>query len=271
MTLDLSMKVATLSTVVEVSADTINVLRTTDASLGEVVEPTAVQNLPLNGRMLIDLVLTVPGAHEGHGAQTGDMSPLYWRPGQRSAISISGNRPNANYFLLDGATNTDPTFNTLNFSPSPDAVREFKVQTGSYTAELGGAGGGQVNIVTRTGTNEYHGTVYEFLRNDVFDARTFNEMEESNHLVRNNFGASFGGPIVRNKSFFFVNYEGLRHTRSQTMISTVPTEDEINGMFEMSGATIYNPFSSHPNPNFDPTRPISPTNPQIIRDPFPDK
>jgi hypothetical protein len=269
MTLDLSLKVASLNTVVDVTADTINVLRTTDASIGEVVEPTAVQNLPLNGRMLIDLVLTVPGAHEGHGAQTGDMSPLYWRPGQRSAISISGNRPNANYFLLDGATNTDPTFNTLNFSPSPDAVQEFKVQTGSYTAELGGAGGGQVNIVTRTGTNGFHGTVYEFLRNDVFDARTFNEMDEANHLVRNNFGASFGGPIVRNKSFFFVNYEGLRHARSQTMVSTVPTEDEINGMFEMSGATIYNPFSAHPNRGFDPTRPISPANPQIIRDPFP--
>ena len=126
MTLDLTLKVASVNTVVDVSADTINVLRTTDASIGEVVEPTAVQNLPLNGRMLIDLVLTVPGAHESHGAQAGDMSPLYWRPGQRSAISISGNRPNANYFLLDGATNTDPTFNTLNFSPSPDAVQEFK-------------------------------------------------------------------------------------------------------------------------------------------------
>ncbi len=270
MTLDLNLKVASVSTVVDVDADTINVLRTNDASVGEVVEPTAVQNLPLNGRMLIDLVLLVPGAHEAHGAQAGDMSPLYWRPGQRSAVSISGNRPNANYFLLDGATNTDPTFNTLNFSPAPDAVQEFKVQTGSYTAELGGAGGGQINIVTRTGSNEFHGTVYEFLRNDVFDARTFNEMEESNHLVRNNFGGSFGGPIIRNKSFFFVNYEGLRHTRSQTMVATVPTEDEINGMFEMSGATIYNPFQSQPNPNFDPTRPISPTNPQIIRAAFPD-
>ncbi|HEX6717677.1 MAG TPA: carboxypeptidase regulatory-like domain-containing protein [Pyrinomonadaceae bacterium] len=269
MTLNLNLRVASLNTVVDVKADTVNVLRTTDASLGEVVEPTAVQNLPLNGRMLIDLVLSVPGAHESHGAQTGEMSPLYWRPGQRSAISISGNRPNANYFLLDGATNTDPTFNTLNFSPSPDAVHEFKVQTGSYTAELGGAGGGQVNIVTRTGTNEFHGTVYEFLRNDVFDARTFNEMEEASHLVRNNFGASFGGPIVRNKSFFFVNYEGLRHTKSQTMVATVPTEDEINGNFSMSGATIYNPFSSHPNPSFDPTRPVSPTNPQVIRDQFP--
>ncbi len=269
MTLDLSLRVASVNTVVDVTADTVNVLRTTDASLGEVVEPTAVQNLPLNGRMLIDLMLTVPGAHESHGAQAGDMSPLYWRPGQRSAISISGNRPNANYFLLDGATNTDPTFNTLNLSPSPDAVQEFKVQTGSYTAELGGAGGGQVNIVTRTGSNEFHGTVYEFLRNDVFDARTFTEMDESNHLVRNNFGGSFGGPIVRNKSFFFVNYEGLRHTKADTMVATVPTLDEINGNFEMSGATIYNPFSSHANPNFDPTKPVSSANPQTIRDPFP--
>ena len=197
------------------------------------------------------------------------MSPLYWRPGQRSAVSISGNRPNANYFLLDGATNTDPTFNTLNVSPSPDSVQEFKVQTGSYSAEMGGAGGGQINIVTRTGSNDFHGTAYEFLRNDVFDARTFNEMEESNHLVRNNFGGSFSGPIIRNKGFFFFNYEGLRHTRSHTMVSTVPTEEEINGIFEMSGATIYNPFSARPNPSFDPTRPVSPTNPQIIRDPFP--
>jgi len=269
MNLDLSLKVASVNTVVDVNADTINVLKTTDASVGEVVEPTAVANLPLNGRMLIDLVLTVPGAHESHGAQAGDMSPLYWRPGQRSAVSIGGNRPNANYFLLDGATNTDPTFNTLNFSPSPDSVQEFKVQTGSYTADIGGAGGGQINIVTRSGSKEFHGTAYEFLRNNVFDARTFNEMDESNHLVRNNFGGSFSGPIVRNKTFFFFNYEGLRHTKSQTMVSTVPTEDEINGMFEMSGATIYNPFSAHPNPAFDPSKPVSPTNLQIIRDPFP--
>ena len=269
MTLDVSLKLLSVSSTVDVSTDTVNVLRTTDASVGEVVEPTAIQNLPLNGRMLIDLVLTVPGAHESHGAQAGDMSPLYWRPGQRSAVSIGGNRPNANYFLLDGATNTDPTFNTLNFSPSPDSVQEFKVQTGSYSAEMGGAGGGQINIVTRTGANEFHGTGYGFLRNDALDARTFNEMDSSNHLVRNNFGGSFSGPIVRNKSFFFFNYEGLRHTKSHTMVATVPTEEEINGNFEMSGATIYNPFSSRPNPNFDPTRPISPSNPQIIRDPFP--
>ena len=269
MTLDVNLKLSTLSTTVQVETETVNVLRTTDASVGEVVEPTSIRNLPLNGRMLIDLVLTVPGSHESHGAQTGNMSPLYWRPGQRSAVSIGGNRPNANYFLLDGATNTDPTFNTLNLSPSPDTVQEFKVQTGSYTAEMGGAGGGQVNIVTRTGTNQLHGTAYEFLRNNVLDSRAFNQMDSSNHLVRNNFGASLGGPIVRNKAFFFVNYEGLRLTQSDTMIDTVATADEISGDFSMSGTTIFNPFSSHPNPNFDSTKPVSPGNPQVIRDPFP--
>jgi hypothetical protein len=225
----------------------LEMLDKTDASVGEVIEPTSVANLPLNGRMLIDLVLTVPGAHLSHGAQAGDMSPLYWRPGQRSAVSIGGNRPNANYFLLDGTTNTDPTFNTLNLSPSPDAVQEFKVQTGSYSAEMGGAGGGQINIVIRSGSNEFHGTAYEFMRNGALDTHTFNDMG-SNFLVQNNFGGSVGGPIIRNKTFFFVNYEGLRLSRAQTMIQTVPTEMETRGDFSMSGLTIYNPFSSRPNP-----------------------
>ena len=125
---DVTLTLSSVTGVVQVENQAA-MLRTSDASVGEVVEPTSIQNLPLNGRMLIDLVLTTPGAHESHGAQSGDMSPLYWRPGQRSAISVSGNRPNANYFLLDGATNTDPTFNTLNLSPSPDSVQEFKVQT----------------------------------------------------------------------------------------------------------------------------------------------
>jgi hypothetical protein len=269
MTLDVVLKVSALATSVEVKAEAA-VLRTTDASIGETVEPKSIRNLPLNGRMLIDLVLTVPGAHESHGAQAGDISPLYWRPGQRSAVSIGGNRPNANYFLLDGTSDTDPTFNTLNLSPSPDAVQEFRVQTGSYSAEMGGAGGGQINIVTRTGTNEFHGTLYEFLRNDALDARTFNQMDSaSKHLNRNNFGGSLGGPVFRNKSFFFANYEGLRLTQAMSMTDTVPTAEEIGGDFRMSGTTIYNPFSAHANPNFDPTKPVGPANPQIIRDPFP--
>src|SRR6266852_6117732 len=266
--LELTLKLGPVDETVEVGASG-ELLKSADASVGEVIEPRSIRELPLNGRMLIDLTLTVPGAHVSHGAQTGGMNPLYWRPGQRSSVSIGGNRPNANYFLLDGATDTDPTFNTLNLSPSPDAVQEFKVQTGSYSAEMGGAGGGQINIVTRSGSNQFHGTAYEFLRNGAMDAHTFGDMGGSTFLVQNNFGASLGGPIWHSKTFFFVNYEGLRRSKADSMMETVPTPDEISGDFSMSGPTLYNPSSAHANPNFDPTKAVSPKNPQIIRDPFP--
>jgi hypothetical protein len=231
--IDLRLGVESRKETVDVSS-TAEVIHTNEAAVGEVVEPKSIDNLPLNGRMLIDLVLTIPGAHVSHGAQTGNMNPLYWRPGQRSAVSVGGSRPNGNYFLLDGTTNTDPTFNTQNLSPSPDAVQEFKVLTGSYSAEMGGAGGGQINIVTRGGTNQYHGTVYEFLRNGLMDASSFNDMG-NNHMVQNDFGASLGGPIVRKHTFFFLNYEGFRHAMADVMIDTVPTPQEIAGDFSHAG------------------------------------
>src|SRR5262249_21419341 len=151
---------------------------------------------------------------------------------QRSAVVIGGARPNANFFLLDGATNTDPTFNTQNLSPSPDAVKEFQVETSSYTADMGGAGGGQVNIVTHSGSSQLHGTVYEFRRNGAFDASTFGSMG-NNHLVQNNYGASLGGPLpfLRKNTFFFANYEGLRLSQADAQILTVPTADELQGDF----------------------------------------
>src|SRR3984893_11800967 len=244
-------------------------LKTTDVSVGETVDQRSVEQLPLNGRQLIDLVTTVPGAHQSMGAQEGDANPLYWRPGQFSAVSISGNLPNANYFLLDGATNTDPTFNTQNVNPSPDIVQEFQVQTGSYSAEMGGAGGGQINIATRSGTSTFHGTVYEFLRNGTLDAHSFNEMGGTNHLVQNNFGGAVGGPLVGKHTFFFTNYEGYRHVAADTMTDTVPTADEVSGDFSQSGVTIYDPNTTAPNPTFNPSLPVSPSNPQSIRQPFP--
>ena len=121
-TIDLSMRVSGGQQTINVEASG-ELLKTQDASVGEVVDQKSVSSLPLNGRLLIDLVMTVPGAHLSHGAATGDMNTLYWRPGQPSAVSIGGSRPNANYFLLDGATNTDPTFSTQNLSASPDAVQ----------------------------------------------------------------------------------------------------------------------------------------------------
>ncbi len=243
-------------------------LRTADASLGEVIEPTLTQQLPLNGRHLLDLALLAPATHQGFGAQAGKVNPLYWRPLQNSALSVGGNRPNANSYLLDGSTNTDPTFNTLSLSPSPDAVREFKVQTGSYSAEFGGAGGGQINVVTKSGSNQLHGDVYEFIRNSALDARAFNEPSPIPHLAQNQFGASIGGPIRKNKAFFFANYEGFRKSNGVTQIETVPTLAERGGDFRQSGLKVFNPFSAHPNPGFDPSKPVSPSNPKIVRDPF---
>jgi hypothetical protein len=267
LSLDIALRVGTVAQGVMVTAGS-EVLRTTDASAGEVIEPTSIRGLPLNGRMLIDLVLTVPGAHVGYGAQTGSTNPLYWRPGQRSAVVIGGARPNANFFLLDGATNTDPTFNTQNLSPSPDAVKEFQVETSSYTADMGGAGGGQINIITHSGSSQYHGTVYEFHRNGALDATTFESMG-NNHLVQNNFGASLGGPLFEKKTFFFVNYEGLRLAQADAQILTVPTQAEIKGDFSMSSAKIYDPTTAVANPNYNPSLPTGPSNFPYTRSPFP--
>ena len=267
-TLDVALRVTNDKQVITVESSG-ELLKTQDASVGEVVDQRSVDSLPLNGRMLIDLVLTVPGAHISHGAATGDMNPLYWRPGQRSAVSIGGSRPNANYFLLDGATNTDPTFSTQNLSASPDAVKEFQVQTGSYSADMGGAGGGQINIITRSGTSKFHGTVYEFLRNGAMDAHSFNDMGMSNFLVQNNFGASIGGPVWHTgKTFFFVNYEGLRNVETMAMVDTVPTPAEVGGDFSQSGVNIYDPTTTQPNPGYNPALPVSKTNPQYIRQQF---
>src|SRR5438876_6325522 len=258
MDLEISLSLGSLKEGVTVSAVG-ETLQTTDASVGEVVEPTSIRELPLNGRMLIDLVLTVPGSHIGFGAQTGATNPLYWRPGQRSAVVIGGARPNANFFLLDGATNTDPTFNTQNLSPSPDAVKEFQVETSSYTADMGGAGGGQINIVTHSGSSQYHGTVYEFLRNGAMDASTFGSMG-NNHLVQNNYGASFGGPLIKKNTFFFANYEELRLARADAQILTVPAQDELQGDFSVSGVKIYDPTTAVPNAAYNPSLPTNATN-----------
>jgi hypothetical protein len=267
-TLDLQLSLGTETQIVTVQA-TGELLKTEDASVGEVVDQRSVDSLPLNGRMLIDLVLTVPGAHLSHGAAVGDLSSLYWRPGERSAVSIGGSRPNANYFLLDGATNTDPTFSTQNLSLSPDAVQEFEVQTGSYSAEMGGAGGGQINIVTRSGNSQFHGTAYEFLRNGDMDAHSFNQMGTSNFLVQNNFGASFGGPVKHTgKTFFFLNYEALRHVGTDAMVDTVPTAAEDSGDFSQSGVNIYDPATTAPNPGYNSSLPVSKANPQYIRQQF---
>jgi Carboxypeptidase regulatory-like domain len=245
-------------------------LRTTDATLGEVIDPTMTKQLPLDGRHILDLAILAPTAvpNMDMGVQDGNQNQLYWRPGQGTEFTSAGDRANANYYLLDGTTDSDPTFWTLSLSPSPDAIQEFKVQTGSYSAGFGGAGGSQVNMITRSGTNQLHGTVYEYLRNTGMDARVWNATNVP-HLVQNQFGASLGGPIQKNKTFFFANYEGFRFSNQVYQVETVPTMAERMGDFSQSGAAIYNPLSASPNPNYNPAEPVSSSNPQIIRSQFP--
>ena len=265
--LDLTLATKGLSESVDV-VDTTPLLHMNDAAVGGVVDEHQVAKLPLNGRQFLELALLVPGVHTSHGAQTGTTSALYWRPGQNSAISISGGRPNSNTYLLDGTTNTDPSFNTYVISLPPDSIREFQIQTGTYTAEVGGAGTGQVNVVTKSGTNKLHGTLYEYLRNSAFDARLFTSPEELPHFSQNQFGGTLGGPLRTDRTHYFVGYEGFRMVQGQSMLMTVPNERWRSGDFS-GGPPIYDPATARPNPNFDPNRPESPTNPRIIRDQFP--
>jgi hypothetical protein len=242
-------------------------LHVSDAVVGEVIGQQQVAELPLNGRQFLELALLVPGAHTGHGAQMGDASPLYWRPGQNSAISIAGARPNSNVYLLDGTVNTDPSFNTFVISLPPDSIREFQIQTGTYTAELG-AGTGQINVVTKSGTFDLKGSLYEYARNSRFDSPEFTSPDELPPFSQNQYGGTLGGPLGR-RFFFFGGYEGLRSTQHMSHIMFVPGSAVRLGDF--SGRTpIYDPLTNRSNPAFNPALPINAANPQFIRTQFPD-
>ncbi len=264
--LDVILSVASQSETIQV-AETIPLLHPNEAAVGEVVDHEHVAQLPLNGRQFMELAMLVPGVHSSHGASMGNMSALYWRPGQSSAISVSGGRPNSNTYLLDGTVNTDPAFNTYVISLSPDAIREFQIETGTYTAELGGAGTGQVNVVTKSGTNSLHGSAYEYLRNSAMDARDFTSPSQLPHFAHNQFGATAGGPVWKDHTFFFAAYEGFRMVQGQSNIMSVPTAAARLGNFT-GVANIYDPNLTQPNPAFDPARPVSSTNPQSLRPQF---
>lgn len=263
---DVTLRPGGLNQQVEV-VQTVPLLHTSDAVVGEVIGQQQVAQLPLNGRQFLELALLVPGAHTSHGAQMGDMSPLYWRPGQNSAISIAGARPNSNVYLLDGTVNTDPSFNTYVISLPPDSIQEFQIQTGTYTAELG-AGTGQINVVTKSGTYDLRGSLYEYLRNSRFDSPEFTNPDELPPFSQNQFGGTLGGPLGR-RFFFFAGYEGLRTTQHMSNIMFVPGTAVRLGDFS-GRAPIYDPLTTRANTAFNPALPISASNPQFVRTQFPD-
>lgn len=203
--------------------------RTDSAATGGVIDTRSLLGLPLDGRNFYELSLLLPGvvpaARGSAGSTRGDF-----------AINVNGGREDANNFVLDGVYNGDPKLNGFAVNPPVDAIREFEVLTSSYNATFGRNAGGQVNVVTKSGTNQLHGTAYEFFRNAALDARNFFAPAGSPtpKFQRNQYGVSAGGPLVRNRTFLFGDYQGLHGREGITKITNVPTLAERNGDFSQS-------------------------------------
>ncbi|MGH9534392.1 MAG: carboxypeptidase regulatory-like domain-containing protein [Terriglobales bacterium] len=223
------LQVGTASQQVTVTANA-PLVTTRSAAVGQLVNRRSIVNLPLDGRTAQSLVFLVPGAADvtnnycGAGCEGGAY------PGEQYA-DINGGGPNGVNYQLDGADNNDTYMNTNLPFPNPDALQEFSVQTGNMSAEYGNAVSGVVNIVTKSGTNQFHGDLFEFLRNDAFDARNF-FAPTRDVLKQNQFGGTFGGPIFKNKLFFFASYQGeITRTAPNGNIAVVPTVAERGGDF----------------------------------------
>lgn len=219
---------------------TVSLLNLDTAAQGTVIGEEQVQSLPLNGRQFIQLALLVPGANPGGRA----VQQNAVRQNQVGGLSLSGGRTNNTAFLLDGAVNTDPDYNSLNYSPSVDAIAEFQVQTAQFTAEYGRAGG-QVNVVTKSGGRALRGSLFEYHRHKRFDERPFNLVGELPEFQRDNFGGSLGGTLLADRLFFFGAYEQLRRREGAAGLTTVsvPTELERRGDFSQSPGGIFDPVT----------------------------
>jgi hypothetical protein len=218
-------------------------LQTDTATLSTLVSEQAVQELPVNGRNFMRLVQLVPGATEGAANAINSGS----RPDDRrqtSSVSINGESENRNNQMIDGMDNNERSIGTVGVKPSMDAIAEVRVQTNLYSAEAGRASGGIINILTKSGSNQFHGTGYEFLRNDAFDSRDFFARVDP-ILKQHQFGGSFGGPLVSSKTFFFADYEGLRNTKGQVNNLTLPTLKMRQGDFsEILPTQIFDPATA---------------------------
>ena len=205
---NVTMKPGAVSETIEVQASAV-ALDTDSSAVSQLVSQKQVEQLPLNGRNFLSLLFIGAGAVQTNGEQ-GQM-----RQGEGNAISINGGRPTSNNYTLDGLVNTDTALNTPAVILSQDAIQEFKVQSETYSAEYGFSAN-QVSIISKSGSNQLHGTAFEFLRNDAFDAKAPFQSQIP-ELRQNQFGFVLGGPIYipkvydgRNKTFFLVNYEGWR-------------------------------------------------------------
>jgi len=219
---DIQMSVGSAVEQIEVSG-TPPALETDTSVLSTVVPEKPVEDLPLNGRNFVQLAQLAAGANEGRPEAISNGN----RPDDRrqtAAVSANAQSDTLNNELVDGLDNNSYTIGTIGVRPSIDAISEFRVETNLYPAEIGKTPGAVVNLITKSGTNQLHGSVYEFMRNDMFDARNyFARTGRKPECRENQFGGSLGGPIRKDKTFFFGDYEGLRVVQGVTYVSTVPT------------------------------------------------
>jgi len=233
------MKVGQLSDEVRVSASASQV-QTVGGTISEIVDERRIRELPLNGRDPLQLQLLLPGVVEGTGGTTMQ---------QQGGISVHGLRGISNNYMLDSGDNNDVLGGVAAIVPNPDALEEFTVQTSNFSAQYGRNMGAVINAVTKSGTNQFLGSGYEFLRNDAFDAKQFFALQKGK-LRRNQFGGSLGGPISRDRTFFFVAYEGLRERRGESRSNLiVPTAAERTGDFSQSSVKPRDPLTGQFFPN----------------------
>jgi hypothetical protein len=228
---DIRLQLGALTERVEVVAPRIG-LRRDSPSLGTVVENRQILSMPLDGRNVLELTLLAPGASTAAQGSAGSVRGDF-------AFSVNGGREDANSFLLDGADNVDPKLNTVGVRPPVDAIQEFEVLTSTPDASFGRHAAAQVNVILKSGSNSLQGTAYEFFRHRALDARNFfaPRDEDAPEYRRHQYGVSIGGPVVRDRTFFFGDYEGTRRDEGITRIATVPAAAD---------ASIVPPFARSP-------------------------
>jgi hypothetical protein len=247
--LDASLEVGQLSEAVTVTADA-STLETTVSTVGDVVNNRAILNLPLNTRNIYSLIYLTPGVAGGIGNDYNSLS-----------YSVNGARGSSMETMVDGATGGFPTVNGyfgIGVFPSVDAIGEFKMMDSNYSAEFGRSLGNVVNVIYKSGTNSFHGSAYEFLRNSALDANTFFSNARGVALPsfrRHQFGGVINGPIIKDKTFFLFSLEDLRQNAFQSVTTTVPTLLQRQGDFSQTFAAngqqirIFDPFTTRPNPS----------------------
>jgi len=225
--LDAKLEIGQQSETIEVR-DQVAAIETVNQTVGSTVTGAAIQQAPLNGRNVLDLAKLQPGVTETNGDSTA-----------AGTFSIAGGRSDSVTFLLDGGLNNDLLDNSVVFNPNPDTIAEFRILESNYSAEYGRNGGGIVSVVTKSGTNEFHGSAFEFLRNDALNANSYLNNSEGNPrdvLKRNQYGGTVGGPIRKDKLFVFVGYQGQKLSSAQTSGDfPVYTPGELTGDFSHSG------------------------------------